>query len=95
VSLLRFPKVDTQSQGTILFLENRTGGASCDWDDQMNPFSKYVIEELTKETKLCAREWIDVAVRRCLVILEVNFMIKLVMRRHVLSSSIEKTLNKY
>jgi len=38
-----------------------------------------------KETKLCAREWVDVAMRRHLVILQVNFMIKLVMRRHVLT----------
>ena len=37
-----------------------------------------------QETELCAREWVDVAMRRRLVILEVNFMVKLTMR-HVLS----------
>ena len=47
--------------------------------------SKHVIEEFVKETKFCAREQIDMTVRRCLVILKVNFMIKLMMRRHVLS----------
>ena len=49
------------------------------------PFAKHIIEELAKETELRAREWIDMAVWRCLLILEVNFMIKLAMRRHVLS----------
>ena len=38
-----------------------------------------------KENELCAREQVDMAMGRCLVILNVNFMIKLVMRRHVLS----------
>jgi len=38
-----------------------------------------------KETKLCTREWIDVAMRRHLVILKMNFVIKLAMRRYVLS----------
>ena len=49
-----------------------------------------------KETELCARERVDVAMGRCLVILEVNFMIKLAMRGHVLSlfsrEHIEKVL---
>jgi len=48
------------------------------------PFTEHVIEEFVKETKLCAREWVDVAVGRCLVILDMNFVIKLAMRRHVL-----------
>src|SRR5882724_6230649 len=38
-----------------------------------------------KETELCAREQVDVAMRRHLVILKVNFMVKLTVRRHVLS----------
>ena len=38
-----------------------------------------------KEAKLSSREWVDVAVWRGLVILKVNFMVKLAMRRHVLS----------
>jgi len=49
------------------------------------PLAKYIIKEFMKETKLCAREWVDMAMRRCLVILKVNLMIKLAMRRHVLS----------
>jgi len=49
------------------------------------PLSKHIIEEFTKQTKLCAREQVDVAMRMHLVILKVNFMVKLVMRRHVLS----------
>jgi len=49
------------------------------------PLSKHIVEEIMKENDLCAREQVDVAMRRHLVILQVNFMIKLVMRRHVLS----------
>jgi len=49
-----------------------------------------------KETELCAREQVDVAMRRHLIILEVNFRVKLVVRRHVLSllsrEHIEKVL---
>jgi len=37
---------------------------------------QHVIEEFAKETELCAREWVDVAMRRYLVILEREFMIK-------------------
>jgi len=37
-----------------------------------------------KETKLCAREWVDMTAEVS-VILEVNFMIKLVMRSMFLS----------
>jgi len=49
------------------------------------PLAKHVIEEFTQETELCYREWVDVAMRRCLVILKVNFVVKPLMRRHVLS----------
>jgi len=49
------------------------------------PLAEHVIEEFAKETELCAREWVVVAVRRHLVILEVNLMIKIVMGRHVIS----------
>jgi len=38
-----------------------------------------------KEAELCAREQVDVAIWRHLIILEVNFMVKLMMRRYVLS----------
>jgi len=51
----------------------------------MNPLPEHIIEEFMKETELCAREWVDVAMGRHLVILKVNFMVKLVMGRHVLS----------
>jgi len=47
-----------------------------------------------KETELCSREWVDVAMRRHLVILEVNFMIKLTMRGMFLASSRENTSKK-
>jgi len=49
------------------------------------PLAEHVIEEFVKEAELCAREWVDVAMRRHLVILEVNLMIKCTMRRNVLS----------
>ena len=59
------------------------------------PSAKNIIKVM-KEAKFGAREWVDVAVWRCLVILKVNFMIKLVMRRHVLNlfprEHIEKVL---
>jgi len=38
-----------------------------------------------KEAKLCAREQVDMAVWGSLVILKVHLVVKLVMRRHVLS----------
>jgi len=38
----------------------------------MKPLAEHVVEEFAKETELCAREWIDVAMWRCLVILDVN-----------------------
>jgi len=60
------------------------------------PLTEHVVEEFAKETELCARERVDVAMRRCLVILDVNFMITLAMRGHVLSlfsrEHIEKVL---
>jgi len=37
----------------------------------MKPFLSMSSMKFTKETELCAREWVDVAVR-CLVILKVN-----------------------
>ena len=46
------------------------------------PLAKHIVEEFMKETELCAREWVDVAMR-CLGILKMNFMIKIAMR-HVL-----------
>jgi len=49
------------------------------------PLAKHIVEEFAKETELCAREQVDVAMRRHLVILKVNLMVKLAMRRHVLS----------
>jgi len=49
------------------------------------PLAEHVIEEFMQETELCAREWVDVALRRQLVILKVNVMVKFMMRRHVLS----------
>jgi len=47
--------------------------------------AEHVVEGFMQETELCAREQVDVAMGSCLVILKVNFIVKLVMRRHVLS----------
>src|SRR5882724_10618941 len=47
-----------------------------------------------KETELCAGERVDVAMGRRLVILEVNFMIKLAMRGHVLSLFSQELIEK-
>jgi len=49
------------------------------------PLAKHIIKEFVEEAKLCAREWVNVAMRGHLVILKVNFMVKITMRRHVLS----------
>src|SRR5882724_4091455 len=56
--------------------------------------AEHVIEEFAKETELCAREQVDVAMRRHLVILEVNLMIKLMMRGHVLSLFLREHIEK-
>jgi len=47
-----------------------------------------------QETELCAREQVDVAMRRHLVILKVNLMIKLVTKGMFLASSLENTSKK-
>jgi len=51
------------------------------------PLAEHVIEEFMQETKLCAREWVYVAMRRHLVIFKVIFMIKLTTRSMFLASS--------
>ena len=58
------------------------------------PLAEHVIEEFAKEAKLCAREWVDVVMRCGLVILRVNFMIKLMMRGHVLSLFSQEHIEK-
>jgi len=58
------------------------------------PLAKHVVEEFVKEIELCAREWVDVAMGRCLVFLGVNFMIKLAMRGHVLSLFSQEHIKK-
>src|SRR5882672_3956051 len=83
--LVEVPEVNTESQGAIFLLCEQDWGTCWGLGQSDEPFAKHVVEEFVKETELGAREQIDVAVRRCLVILEVNFMIKLAMRRHVLS----------
>src|SRR5882672_9696512 len=83
--LVEVPKVDTEPQGPVFLLCEQDWGTCWGLGRSDEPFAKHIIEELMKETKLCAREWVDMTVRRCLVILKVNFMIKLMMRRHVLS----------
>src|SRR5882672_2824796 len=83
--LVEIPEVDTESQGPIFLFCKQDWGTCWGLGRLDEPFAKHIVEELAKETELCARERIDVAVQRCLIILEVNFMIKLAMRRHVLS----------
>ena len=83
--LVEIPKVDTEPKGSIFLLGEQDWGTCWQLGRSDESFAKHVIEEFAKEAKLCAREWIDVAMWRCLVILEVNFMVKLAMRRHVLS----------
>src|SRR5467141_2999470 len=78
--LVEVPKVNTESQGPVFLLCEQDWGTCPRLGRSDEPFAKHIIEELAKETELCAREQIDVAVRRGLVILEVNFMIKLTMR---------------
>jgi len=48
-------------------------------------FAKHIIKKFSKETELCAREQVDVAMRGIWSFLKVNFIVKLVMRRHFLS----------
>src|SRR5882672_8939423 len=81
--LVKIPKVDTEPKGSIFLLCEQDWGTRWRLGRSDESFAKHVIEELAKETKLGSREWIDVAVRRCLVIIELNFMIKLAMRRHI------------
>src|SRR5882672_6129398 len=83
--LVEVPEVNTEPQGPVFLLCKQDWGTCWQLGRSDEPFAKHIVKELAKETKLCARERIDVAVRRHLVILEVNFMIKLAMRRHVLS----------
>ena len=83
--LVEVSEVDTESQGTILLLCKENGCATWQLRRSDEPLAEHVIEEFTKEPELCARERVDVAMRRHLVILEVNLMIKLAMRGHVLS----------
>src|SRR5882672_9510148 len=82
VSLLRFLK-STQSHRVPSFFLKTGLGHLLGTGTSDEPFAKHVIEELLKEAELGAREWIDVTVWRCLIILEVNFMVKLAMRRNV------------
>src|SRR5882724_5616266 len=78
-------EVDAKPQSTILFLGEEDGCASWRLRCADETFAEHIIQEFPNETKLCAREWIDMAVRGSLIILKVNFMVKLTMRRHVLS----------
>jgi len=74
--LVEVSKVHTESQGAILLLSKEDGCTAWQLRQSDEPLAEHVIEEFTKEAELCAREWVDVAMRGCLVILEVNFIIK-------------------
>src|SRR5882672_9577164 len=83
--LVEVPEIDTESQGPVFLFCEQDWGTCWGLGRSYEPFAKHIVEELAKETELSARERVDVAMRRCLVILEVNFVIKLAMRRHVIS----------
>ena len=83
--LVEVAEVDTESQGTILLLHKEDRCTTWQLRGSDEPLAEHVIEEFMQETELCAREWVDVALRRQLVILKVNLMVKFVMGRHVLS----------
>ena len=94
--LVEVSEVDTALQGAILLLGKEDGCTTWRLRRSDEPISEHVIEEFVKEAELCAREQVDVAMRRHLVILDVNFMVKFAMRGHVLSlfslEHIEKVL---
>jgi len=82
--LVEVSEVDTELQGAIFLFGKRTGAPTSDWDDQMNPLPR--ISSMNSRMRLSsAIEQVDVAMRRHLVILKVNLMIKLMMRMHFLS----------
>jgi len=83
--LVEVSEVNTESQGAILLLCKENRGTAWRLRQSDETLAEHIIEEFVNETELCAREWVNVAMRRCLVVLEVNFMVKLAMRRHVLS----------
>src|SRR5882724_11417289 len=95
-NLVEVSEVHTELQDAVFLLGKEDWCATWRLGRSDESLAKHVIEEFTQETELWAREWVDVAVRRCLVILDVNFMVKLAMRRHVHSlfflEHIEKVL---
>src|SRR5882724_13153681 len=83
--LVEVLEVHTEFQGAVLLLSKEDGCTAWRLRRSDEPLAEHVVKEFVKETKLCARERVDVAMRRYLVILEVNLMIKCMMGRHVLS----------
>ena len=61
--LVEVSKVDTESQGAILLLSKEDGCTTWQLRRSEEPLAEHVIEEFAKETELCAREWVDVAMR--------------------------------
>src|SRR5882724_9732130 len=92
--LVEVSEVHTESQGAILLLSKENRCTTWQLRRSDEPLAEHVVEEFMKETELCARERVDVAMRGCLVILEVNFMIKLAMRGHVLSLFSQEHIEK-
>ena len=83
--LVEVLEVNTESQGAILLLGKENRCTTWQLGRLDESLAKHVVKEFVQETELCAREQVNVAMGRCLVILDVNFMVKFVMRRHVLS----------
>ena len=82
---VQVPEINTEFQAPILLLGKENGGTSGLLGQSDESLPKHVVNEFSEETELYAREQVDVAVRRGLVVLKVNLMIKLTTRRHVLS----------
>ena len=62
--LVEISEVDTESQGAILLLGKEDGCTAWRLRQLDEPLAEHVIEEFTKDSKLCAREQVDVAMRR-------------------------------
>src|SRR5882724_1120571 len=92
--LVEVSEVYTESQGAVLLFSKEDRCTTWQLRRSDEPLAKHVVKEFAKETKLRARERVDVAMGRRLVILEVNFMIKLAMRGHVLSLFSQEHIKK-
>jgi len=61
--LVEVLEVYTESQGTILFFAKETGHRLVIRQSD-EPLAEHVVENSRKRLQFCAREWVDVAMRR-------------------------------